>query len=90
MYRNKFYLLVLFVIAFSNQLFGQSFEELNKHAEQGDWLAQYNLGIYYYHGKETLVDKKKAFYWIKKSAEQGLDEAQYHIAHALITREMQS
>jgi TPR repeat protein len=33
----------------------------------------------YNNGKGTLTDKKQAFYWYKKSAEQGNAEAQYNL-----------
>jgi TPR repeat protein len=35
----------------------------------------------YDHGEGTLTDKKQAFYWYKKSAEQGNAEAQYNLGN---------
>lgn len=45
-------------------------------AENGDMVAQYQLGMCYWAGKGVKKDKKAAFEWIKKSAEQGYDLAQ--------------
>ena len=57
----------------------QAFYWYKKCAEQGDAMAQYNLGIMYDNGEGTLTDKKQAFYWYKKCAEQGDAKAQYNI-----------
>jgi TPR repeat protein len=70
-------ILTLIVALFANSLYGQSFEEIEKSAEQGYAQAQYNLGLMYYNGEGTLTDKKQAFYWYQKSAEQGHAKAQY-------------
>ena len=40
-------------------------------AEQGYTKAQYNLGICYDFGKGVEQDKKEAFTWYKKAAQQG-------------------
>ena len=40
-------------------------------AEQGNGLAQFNLGLMYYQGKGTIQDYKEAFKWFQKSAEEG-------------------
>jgi len=41
----------------------------------------------YYTGEGTLTDKNNAFYWIKKSAEQGFAEAQYFLGLIYYTGE---
>ncbi|CEM61549.1 SEL1-like repeat protein [Treponema phagedenis] len=48
---------------------------MTKAAEQEDAFAQLMLGDMYLRGEVTLVDKKKAAYWIRKSYENGCDEA---------------
>ena len=53
-----------------------AFNEWEPLAEQGDALAQLNLGIAYYFGKGVLVDKQKAVEWWEKAAEQGDSDAQ--------------
>lgn len=41
-------------------------------AEQGNPIAEYNLGRMYYFGNyNTSIEYKPAIYWFKKSAEQG-------------------
>ncbi len=72
----KQFLILIFTILFEFQLYGQSFNDIKKSAEQGDARAQYNLGVMYDNGESTLTDKKQAFYWYKKSAEQGDARAQ--------------
>ena len=54
-------------------------ESLMDAAEQGDAVAQYNLGVSYRDGKGIQQDYKKAFDWFKKSAEQGYAAAQFEI-----------
>jgi TPR repeat protein len=49
-------------------------------AEQGDALAQFNLGNMYQNGRGTLKNGDEAFRWYKKAAAQGLAEAQFHLA----------
>src|ERR1035437_1511226 len=48
-----------------------------KAAEQGNALAQGELGVFYYLGKGVQQDYKQAAVWIKKAAEQGNAQAQY-------------
>ncbi|MBR6068539.1 MAG: SEL1-like repeat protein [Bacteroidales bacterium] len=54
-------------------------ESLMDVAEQGDAVAQYNLGVCYRDGKGIQQDYIKAFDWFKKSAEQGYATAQFEI-----------
>ncbi len=44
-------------------------------AEQGNAVAQYNLGIRYLHGSGLEADDRMAFEWLAKSAAQGYVEA---------------
>lgn len=53
-----------------------TFMENRKAAEQGDALAQYNLGQYYEIGINMDEDESMAFEWYSKAAKQGLVEAQ--------------
>ena len=50
-------------------------------AEQGDSISQYNLGLIYEY-EEPFLNFKEAFYWYKKSAQQGFPEAQYRLGVA--------
>jgi len=53
------------------------FEKLKPLAEQGDALAQFNLGSIYYQGKGVSQDYKEAAKWFRLSAEQGEKVAQF-------------
>ncbi len=49
-------------------------------AEQGDGLAQNNLGILYDEGHGVAQDFARAAAWYRKAAEQGHDDAQNNLA----------
>jgi TPR repeat protein len=51
-------------------------EWYQKAAEQGDAIAQYNLGISYKEGQGVKKDKNKAAEWLSKAAAQGDEDAQ--------------
>jgi TPR repeat protein len=48
-------------------------------AEQGDALAQYNLGALYANGRGVKKDMAEAAKWYRKAAEQGNPLAQYYL-----------
>ncbi len=48
-------------------------------AEQGNAAAQHNLGVCYKNGYGVAKDDTQAVYWYRKSAEQGVAEAQYSL-----------
>ncbi|MDO9831311.1 tetratricopeptide repeat protein [Glaesserella parasuis] len=50
------------------------FKEL---AEQGDAVAQFNLGLMYDNGQGVRQDYHQAFKWYQKAAEQDLVQAQF-------------
>ena len=50
-----------------------------KAAEQGDSVAQNNLGSCYYHGQGVAQDYSEAVKWYRKAAEQGNSYAQYNL-----------
>lgn len=58
-------------------------------AEQGDAIAQYNMGTLYYSGKGVEQDYTKARQWYEKAANQGLADAQvklglmYHLGYGV-------
>ena len=60
------------VIVFFNNAYGQetAVESIKKSAENGDAIAQCYLAKMYIKGQGVSIDKKQAFYWMKKSAEQ--------------------
>ena len=48
-------------------------------AEQGDAIAQHDLGFMYFEGKGIRQDLEKAVYWFTKAAEQDNDSAQHNL-----------
>lgn len=50
--------------------------EVQKAAEQGDAMAQFNLGVMYNTGLGVAQDYKQAVAWFRKAAEQGYAMAQ--------------
>ena len=56
---------------------GQTREEsLRAQAEQGNAVAQYNLGLMSYDGEGMPQDDAEAFQWFRRAAEQGYADAQ--------------
>ena len=48
-------------------------------AEQGNAIAQFNLGLMYFHGQGVPIDYKEAVKWYRLSAEQGIASAQFNL-----------
>ena len=53
--------------------------ELVRMAEQGDAVAQYNLGFSYAYGTGVPQDDALALAWYRRAADQGLAAAQHHL-----------
>ena len=51
-------------------------QEIRALAEQGDAIAQYNLGSMYATGDGVPEDRAEAARWFRLAAEQGLADAQ--------------
>jgi TPR repeat protein len=60
----------------------KEFKETKLKAEQGDAVAQFNLGSKYCSGLGVLQDYAEAVRWFRKSAEQGHVIAQYILGQA--------
>jgi hypothetical protein len=58
------------------------FEKLKMQAEQGDAVAQFNLGCAYSNGTDVTTDSVKAAKWWRKSADQGYDRSEYALGLA--------
>ena len=56
-----------------------NFKEMLQVAEQGNAVAQFNLGLMYDKGQGVRQDYAQAVQWYRKAAEQGLAEAQYNL-----------
>ena len=48
---------------------------LIQKANQGDVVAQYNLGVAYYNGEGVEQSYSEAVYWLQKACENGVEEA---------------
>ena len=58
-----------------------SFIELLKQAEAGDKRAQYSVGNAYATGNGVLKNDADALKWWRQAAQNGLPEAQNHLAY---------
>jgi TPR repeat protein len=65
-------------------------QSLRLQAAQGDAWAQLNLGAAYDNGIGIERDIDKALHWYQQAAEQGLAEAQFNLAHLLVSEEISS
>ena len=70
---------MLIVLFTATSAFCGQFEDVLKMAEQGDAVAQCNLGEIYAKGVDVPQDHKKAADWYKKAAEQGDADAQHNL-----------
>ena len=64
---------------FSGSVSGQDFEETKRLAEQGDPIAQRNLGLLYEAGEGVLENDAEALRWYMLAAVQGRASAQYNL-----------
>jgi uncharacterized protein len=61
---------------------------LQSKAAKGDAVAQLNLGAAYDNGLGVERDVDKAIEWYRKAADQGLAEAQFNLAHILVSEDI--
>lgn len=71
-----FLLMLCFAISYTQQ---NDIKTLTTKAEQGDAIAQFNLGSLYYSGNSVEKSYEKAVFWFTKAAEQGNLTAQYNL-----------
>ena len=71
-----FLLVLCFIVSYAQQ---DDIKTLTTKAEQGDAIAQYNLGVIYSNGKGVKKSYKKAAFWLIKAAEQGNTDAQNNL-----------
>lgn len=62
--------------------------KLQQGAAAGNAYDQLNLGAAYDNGIGVTRDIDKALYWYQKAAEQGVAEAQFNLAHLMVSEEM--
>ncbi|MFN8818923.1 MAG: tetratricopeptide repeat protein, partial [Holosporaceae bacterium] len=74
-------LLLMFLVlpAVSHAADAPSFAEMRTKAEQGNAVAQYNLGVMYDEGQGVTRDYAEAVKWFRKAAEQGDANAQSNL-----------
>ena len=71
---------VMSTVAAPEQQVTVDLEGLQRNAQAGDRVAQYNLGVLHDTGQHGVpLDKTKAAHWYRKSAEQGYENAQYNL-----------
>lgn len=74
--------LLLTLIVFSLDVFAQNaYEENIKKANEGDMVAQNQIGLCYEYGYGVAKDQKMAFSWYMKAAEQGYPRAQGNVGN---------
>ena len=56
------------------------FERIKQRAEQGNAVAQLNLGLLYFEGKDVSRNPAEAYKWFKLAANQGDPKAEYYLA----------
>lgn len=61
--------------SFRVQDYRSAFVRLKPEAEKGNHEAQYAVGYMYYYGQGVVEDRRKAWFWITKSAESGNKDA---------------
>ena len=61
--------------AYDRRDYETAFQEFKPLAEQGDELAQYNLGAMYYNGQGVPRDYVMAYMWFNLAAAQGQEVA---------------
>jgi len=59
----------------------QRFQELIKQAEQGDAIAQANLGYYFHIGEGVEKNLEEAVKWYRKGAEQGNSDGEFNLGY---------
>ena len=80
---NKIFLSLCFMVICAVG-FAQTASDYRKAAEQGDAVAQFNLGNCYYTGKGVTKDYSQAVYWYRKAAEQRVARAQYNLGYCYL------
>ena len=69
---------ILYILLLSSTLNANNGSRLAVLAQNGDAIAQYNLGLHYKNSKEQNL--RDAFRWMHKSALKGYRPAQYEFA----------
>lgn len=57
----------------------ETINQLRAEAEKWDAVAQFKLGVKYYHGEDVPQDMGEVIEWFRRAAKQGIPEAQYNL-----------
>lgn len=69
--------------AYQARDYAAALKEWRPLAEQGERVAQFNLGLMYLDGQGVPQDFEQAAEWFRKSARQGFAKAQYDLGEML-------
>lgn len=80
-------ILTVFLLLYGHLTLAQpDIDSIRSAAMAGDPWAQLNLGAAYDHGLSGVArDPAQAVTWYRRAAEQGVDKAQFNLAHCLAT-----
>ena len=67
------------ITAYQSGDYNQAFKLFQPLAQQGDALAQNNLGVMYENGQGVAQNHQQAFTWFQRAANQWDDDAQYNL-----------
>jgi hypothetical protein len=67
------------VMAYSRGDYATAMQLFRPLADQGNAVAQFNLGVMYYDGKGVPKDYAEAIKWYRRAADQGGAGAQYYL-----------
>ena len=73
------YLLILTALLSFQSVNALDFDETKALADQGDAIAQYNVGFMYDTGNGVPENDAEAVKWYRKAADQGLAKAQFNL-----------
>jgi TPR repeat protein len=68
------------MVAYGLRDYATALREFHQHAEEGDGIAQYNIGRMYFYGQGVPQDYTEALKWYKRAAERGDATALYSVA----------
>lgn len=78
-FEMKKHLFLLLFVCFSSYVSAIDFTSTKHMADQGDAIAQFNLGRMYFIGDGVSQNYQEAATWFSKAAEQGVVEAQFNL-----------
>lgn len=67
------------VSAYNTKKYNVAFSEFTRLSEQGNAIAQYNLGVMYAKGHGVARDPVQAVKWFRQAAHKGNSNAQYNL-----------